>query len=169
MSRTNQGKWAPSRRCTLIITGTMLMGGPLLAAADAVEEAGADDARLEPLMVQGQEVYNQACVFCHQPNGMGLSGSFPPLVGGAPFDADLSITQPLERLGLYKEGLVQLGELETHINVVVNGIPGTRMFAFGPQLSSEQIAAVVTYIRNAWSNDTGDVATPEQVEFFRKD
>lgn len=169
MNSTMQGRWAPPRRCALIIAATMLMGGPLLAAADAVEEAGADDAQLEALMAQGHEVYNQACVLCHQPNGMGLSGSFPPLVGGAPFDADPSITQPLEQLGLYKDGSIQLGELETHIEVVVNGIPGTRMFAFGPQLSSEQIAAVVTYIRNAWGNDTGDVATVEQVEAVLQD
>ena len=132
--------------------------------------AGGDEETLKALMEQGEDVYlNKACVVCHQSNGMGLSGSFPPLVKGAPFDASPSIIQPLERLGLYKNGVIALGEAETQVDVVVNGIPGTRMLAFGSQLSNEEIAAVVTYIRNAWGNDTGEIVTLEQVEAVRQE
>jgi cytochrome c oxidase subunit 2 len=42
------------------------------------------------------------------------------------------------------------------------------MFAFGHVLSDEDVAAVVTYIRNAWGNDSGDVIKPEQVQKFRQ-
>jgi cytochrome c oxidase subunit 2 len=170
MNHPTHGRWIPPRRGVLAIVIALPLAGLLstIADADAVGEAGTGNGQLEALMAQGHEVYNQACVFCHQPNGMGLSGSFPPLVGGAPFEAEPSIIQPLERLGLYRDGTIQLGELETHVNVVANGIPGTRMFAFCPQLSSDQIAAVVTYIRNAWGNDTGDVATGEQVDAICK-
>ena len=37
------------------------------------------------------------------------------------------------------------------------------MAAFGPQLSDEQLAAIVTYQRNAWGNETGDLVTPEEI------
>jgi cytochrome c oxidase subunit 2 len=118
---------------------------------------------MEALMAIGKEVYDRACVLCHQPDGMGLSGSFPPLVAGAPFEAAGYITGPLERLGFYRDGKIALGSVETHIDVVILGIPGTRMFSFAHVLTDEDIAAVVTYERNAWGNDTGDVVTPEQV------
>ncbi len=140
----------------------------LFATQSVVHAQSPEKETLEALMVRGKEVYEKTCVVCHQISGMGLSGSFPPLVAGAPFAADPSVVKPLEKLGLYQDGAIALGKVETHIGVVVNGIPGTRMFAFGPQLSDEEIAAVVTYIRNAWGNDTGDTVTPEQVKKARK-
>lgn len=54
------------------------------------------------------------------------------------------------------------------LTVVLHGIPGTRMFAFGPMLTDEQIAAVVTYERNAWGNDGGDIVQPAQVKALRQ-
>lgn len=147
----------------------LLLSSLVLCATQSLAHAESPNKEsLEASMARGKEVYEKTCVVCHQPNGMGLSGSFPPLVDGAPFDANPSIIKPLEKLGLYQDGAITLGKLETYINVVVNGIPGTRMFAFGPQLPNEDIAAVVTYIRNAWGNDTGDTATPEQVKAARR-
>lgn len=130
--------------------------------------APAGAAELGAVMEKGKAVYDGTCVICHQPTGLGLSGSFPPLVAGAPFEADASITKPLEERGFYADGKMQLGKAEAQIDVVLNGIPGTRMFAFGHVLSDEDVAAVVTYIRNAWGNDSGDVITPEQVKPLRQ-
>jgi cytochrome c oxidase subunit 2 len=52
--------------------------------------------------------------------------------------------QPLEARGFLKDGRIQLGSIEAHIDVVVNGIPNSTMFGFGGVLSDEEIAAVVT-------------------------
>lgn len=148
-----------------LLAGILLCGMQFTVLADAPKEQN-----LETLMEQGKEVFGKTCVACHQSDGMGTPGNFPPLVDGAPFEASPTIIDPLEKLGLWKDGVMTLGEdkLKYITYVVVNGIPGTRMFAFGPTLSNEEIAAVVTYIRNAWGNDTGDMATPELVERMRR-
>lgn len=91
----------------------------------------------DELYARGEEVYNRACAACHQADGTGMPGVFPSL----------------------REGVV-LGPIQKHIDVVVDGVPGTAMQAFGEQLSEVDIAAVVTYERNAWGNNMGDLAQP---------
>jgi cytochrome c oxidase subunit 2 len=49
----------------------------------------------------------------------------------------------------------------------MNGVPGTAMAAFGPQLSDVDLAAVITYQRNAFGNDTGDVIQPTDIKAAR--
>lgn len=154
------------RKKRIVPRWCVLFAGLVLCVLHPV--APAVSAELGELMEKGKAVYDGTCVICHQPTGLGLSGSFPPLVAGAPFDADASITKPLEERGFYADGKMQLGKAEAQIDVVLNGIPGTRMFAFGHVLSDEDVAAVVTYIRNAWGNDTGEIITPEQVKPHRQ-
>lgn len=122
------------------------------------------DSSLEASFIRGKAVYDGKCAFCHRADGMGIPEAFPPLVKGAKFDADPKIIDPLKQLGLYENGAMTLGTVEVQIDVVLNGIPGTRMFAFESQLTTQQAADVITYIRNAWSNHSGDVVTPEQIE-----
>ena len=55
------------------------------------------------------------------------------------------------------------GPKEGHLSIVFHGKPGTAMAAFGKQLSEVDIAAVVTYERNAWGNNKGDMVTPKEV------
>jgi cytochrome c oxidase subunit 2 len=138
-------------------------------AAGAGDKAASSDAQLSKneLMAKGKEVYNSTCSGCHQSSGMGLPGSYPPLVAGAAFNAAPFVTQPLAERGFWKNGKIELGSVETHIDTVINGIPNSRMFAFGQQLSDDEIAAVVTYERNAWGNDSGDVIQPAQVKAAR--
>lgn len=94
----------------------------------------ADDPNKEwtkdELIERGQKVYAANCVACHQANGRGLPGSFPPLDGDP----------------------VVLGPKAAQIGVVLKGKPGTAMQAFGPQLNDVEIAAAITYTRNAWGN-----------------
>lgn len=132
-------------------------------------QAGGAKAQLSKseLMTQGEEVYAKTCSGCHQANGMGLPGSYPPLVAGVAFSAPTGTAQ-LEEFGFWKNGKIQLGSVKNHIEVVVNGIPNSRMFAFGGQLDDAEIAAVVTYERNAWGNDSGDVIQPAQVKTVRQ-
>jgi cytochrome c oxidase subunit 2 len=63
-----------------------------------------------------------------------------------------------------KGSKVALGEISDHIHIVLRGKKSTAMSAFAEQLSVSDVAAVVTYERNAWGNDKGDMATPKQVK-----
>ncbi|QJR82796.1 cytochrome c oxidase subunit II [Alteromonas pelagimontana] len=101
---------------------------------------------MEELMEVGEKIYNSTCAACHMPNGEGLPGVFPALKGS-----------PLV-----------LEDMEGHINVVYNGRAGTAMQAFGKMLSLKEIAAVVTYERNAWGNATGDIVQPKDVNVTAK-
>lgn len=96
----------------------------------------------EELMAVGEQVYMGYCAACHQPTGLGLPGVFPAMKGSA---------------------LVQ-GDLKPHIDILLNGRPGTAMQAFGKQLSIKQIAGVITYKRNSWGNNTGEVIQPSQIQ-----
>ncbi len=100
----------------------------------------------EELMAKGEEAYNRSCASCHMANGEGIQGAFPGLKGSA----------------------VALGPVETHLDVVVNGVSGTAMQAFGGQLSEVDLAAIITYERNAWGNDAGDVVQPVDVLKFKQ-
>jgi cytochrome c oxidase subunit 2 len=93
---------------------------------------------LEELMERGQKVYASNCAACHNADGSGIPPAFPALKGSP----------------------IATGPIEEHLNVVLNGRPGTYMAAFGPQLSPVELAAVITYERNAWGNSKGDMIQP---------
>lgn len=113
------------------------------AAAEA--ELTSKEWTLDELMERGEKIYTSTCVACHQANGQGLPPAFPALKGSPMVTQDSS----------------------AHIDIVVNGKPGTAMAAFGKQLSEVDIAAVITYERNAWGNDTGDVVAPVDILNFK--
>jgi len=96
---------------------------------------------MDELMSVGERVYNTTCAACHMPNGEGLPGVFPGLKG-----SDIAIN-----------------DMQKHIEVVVNGVSGTAMQAYGKQLSMKELAAVITYERNAWGNDTGELVQAKDV------
>ncbi|WP_051275488.1 cytochrome c oxidase subunit II [Aestuariibacter salexigens] len=96
---------------------------------------------MSDLMATGERVYQTNCAACHMPNGEGLPGVFPALKGSPITTAD----KP------------------AHIDILINGRTGTAMQAFGKQLSLSELSAVITYTRNAWGNNTGDVVQPKDV------
>jgi cytochrome c oxidase subunit 2 len=100
---------------------------------------------LEELKAQGEKVYAANCVACHQANGMGLANTFPAISGSK----------------------VATGPKEEHVNIVVNGKPGTAMAPF-KHLSDVEIASVITYERNSWANKTGDMVAPADIKAARK-
>ncbi len=67
-----------------------------------------------------------------------------------------------------KGSKIATGPLANHINIVMNGKSGTAMAAFGQQLNDEEIAAIITYKRNSWGNNTGDVVQPKLIREARK-
>ncbi|TNC81421.1 MAG: cytochrome c oxidase subunit II [Oleiphilus sp.] len=102
---------------------------------------------LEEQMKRGEEVYNTNCAACHQANGAGIPPAFPALKGSE----------------------IAVGPVEKHLEVVVNGVQGTAMQAYGSQLNDVDMAAVITYERNAWGNDTGDnISAKDIVEYKQK-
>jgi cytochrome c oxidase subunit 2 len=58
---------------------------------------------------------------------------------------------------------IVLNDVEKHIDILINGVAGSAMQSFAEQLTDVEIAAVITYERNAWGNDTGDIVTPRDI------
>ncbi|HJV60509.1 MAG TPA: cytochrome c oxidase subunit II [Albitalea sp.] len=110
--------------------------------------AAADDPNkvwtLPELVARGEKVYNGTCAACHQPNGKG-GGPIKPLDGSpVVLDAD------------------KLKQLHTVLNGTPNGMPSWKA------LSDTEIAAVVTFTKNHWSNATGQIVQPTEVAAARK-
>lgn len=111
--------------------------------AAAQEALGVDrEWALDELMERGEQVYNSVCASCHQQDGSGSEPTFPALAGN-------------EQL---------LSDVEFHIDVVLNGVPGTPMAAYRNNMNPVELAAVITYERNAWGNDTGDAVQPSEIQ-----
>lgn len=114
-------------------------GGEGAEGEDANGADGAGEGQLAdlPRMEEGQQVYTANCSVCHGAEGQGGVG--PALAGNSLLD--------------------QTG---TVVTTILFGRPNHGMPPFEDQLDDEEVAAVATYIRNAWGNDFGPV-TPEEV------
>ena len=116
--------------------------------AAAAEAAAAQKTwTTDDLMARGKEVYTTNCLACHQAGGEGIpAAGFPALTGGK----------------------IATGPVAEHIDIIINGSKvNPAMAAFGPQLSDVDIAAVVTYERNALGNSVGDVVQPSDIAAAR--
>ncbi len=98
------------------------------------------------LLARGKEVYARVCSVCHQPTGMGQPPTFPALKGSK----------------------IATGPLVDHVNIVMNGKNGTAMQAFKSQLSDVELAAIISYERNAFGNHTGDAIQPVHIKALRE-
>lgn len=104
---------------------------------------------------QGREVYGRTCVPCHQPAGAGVAGQFPPLAGSE------WVTAP---------------KADRIVRIVLDGLQGpisvkgtdwnNVMVRWKEVLSDEEVAAVLTYVRNEWGNKA-DPVKPEEVKAIR--
>lgn len=115
------------------------------SAAEALANAADKEWTKEELIAKGEQVYAKNCVACHQANGEGLPGVFPAIAGGP----------------------IATGPLEGHMDIVMNGKAGTAMQAFSGQFDDLDIAAVISYQRNAFGNNTGDFVQPKQIKAKR--
>lgn len=148
----------------------VMAAAPTEGDAPAEEAAGApldvdltamgEDERQAFLMELGEKVYTTgdggiACTTCHQANGAGLPGAFPPLVGQGEL----------------------MGDCVHHAGIVINGLSGEMvvdgttyngvMTPQGDMLDDLRIAAVTSYVRNSWGNDYG-YCSPEDVAKARE-
>jgi cytochrome c oxidase subunit 2 len=120
------------------------------AAAGGAERTWSKDE----LMAAGKEAYDKQCVACHQASGQGLPPAFPALAGSK------IVTGPL----LDADGRIIK---DSHVDRVLNGKPGTAMQAFRNSLSDVELAAVITYERNSFGNQAGDMIQPAQIKALR--
>jgi len=95
-------------------------------------------------MKTGEKVY-ATCSTCHGANGAGIPGVFPAVT----------------------DSPVVNGPVDAHIDIVMFGKPDSAMAAYANQLNDEQIAAVITYQRNSFGNNTGDVVLPADIKAKR--
>ncbi len=107
-------------------------------AGEAAVAARAKSWTMGELMPMGEEVFVKHCATCHERDGMGQGVKYPALIGSA----------------------ITTGPVIDHLDRVMNGKADTEMQAWAPQLSDLEIAAVITFERNSWGNDTGDVVQP---------
>jgi len=104
----------------------------------------AQEFTLDELMDRGKSVYDKSCLACHGANGEGGVGT--PIAGSA----------------------IAMGDLAGHLEIGINGVPGTAMQAFGGQINDVEMAAVITYQRNAFGNNMGDLVQPIDVFNHKK-
>ncbi len=114
------------------------------AEAAAVKELMAQTFTLDQLMERGADVYARSCLACHGAKGEGGVGT--ALAGSA----------------------IATGDIAKHLDIGINGVPGTAMQAFGGQLNDVEMAAVITYQRNAFGNNMGDMIQPIDVYNHKK-
>ncbi len=118
--------------------------GAKQAEAAEIKKLMAQTFSMDELMERGKAVYQRNCLACHGANGEGGVGT--PIAKSA----------------------IATGELGGHLNVGINGVPGTAMQAFGGQLNDVDMAAVITYQRNAFGNNMGDMVQPIDVFNHKK-
>lgn len=134
----------PEEKYRTWLTEQQTKGKAAIAAASA---AAGKTYALDELKTEGEKVYGRSCAACHQANGQGVPGAFPALAHGA----------------------ITTGPVAGHIDIVLNGSKkNPAMAAWKGQLSDLEIAAVITYERNAFGNAIGDVVQPSQIEAAAK-
>ncbi|MBT5230392.1 MAG: cytochrome c oxidase subunit II [Methylococcales bacterium] len=115
-----------------------------VARDKAIAEANSNKTwTKDELMAKGKTSYDKKCAACHKVDGSG-GGPFPKLAGSP---------------------MATTGSIADHMNIVLKG-KGV-MPAWASSMDDLELAAVVTYERNAWGNDTGDVIQPKDVKASR--
>jgi nitrite reductase (NO-forming)/hydroxylamine reductase len=138
---------------TLVVSGSLAVAATALAQQPATSAAAPQVHRAEVAgaatsaaqVAQGKTVYDTVCLACHQADGKGLPGAFPPLAG-----SDYMLGDKERAVGVIVNGLQ--GE------VVVNGITFNSVMPAMVQLSDQEIADALTYAMNSWGNSGGAVA-----------
>ncbi|MEO1080856.1 MAG: cytochrome c oxidase subunit II [Pseudomonadota bacterium] len=114
------------------------------AEAAQIAELMEQTFTMDELIARGEDVYQRNCLACHGANGEGGLGT--AIAGSA----------------------IVTGELGGHLNIGVNGVAGTAMQAFGSILNDVDLAAVITYQRNAFGNNMGDMVQPIDIFNYKK-
>lgn len=119
-----------------------IFGGLLFSGC---KEGGnfSQSVKLNQYMVEGMRLYRQHCANCHQVDGTGLAALIPPL-------KQSDYLQNLEESELACQ--IRYGLKE---EIIVNGVSYNQEMPGIPQLQPLQIAEIITYVKNTWSEDGG--------------
>ena len=129
------------------ILGSIIICGFLIVACVS-KEKGQND-KLKASIERGSVIYKDFCVVCHQTNGEGVEGAFPPLA-----KSDYLMANRTESIKAIKFG--QSGE------ITVNGKKyNNAMASLG--LYDDEVADVMNYITNSWGNKNNKIITVEEV------
>ena len=104
---------------------------------------------LAELTQRGEGVYQKNCVACHQMNGEGLPPIFPALAGSD----------------------IVMFDKDRNVEILMEGVQGAAMQSFANQLSEVDMAAVITYTRQAWGNaenGDGEYVVPSDIVEYKK-
>jgi mono/diheme cytochrome c family protein len=127
-------------------------GGPRLTAGGGPGAgAGPSEADL------GQAYFTQNCAVCHQAAGVGVPGQYPPLAGSEYVNG-----------GSRRLGMILLKGLQGPVTVEGKQFGAAAMPAWGTSLTDKKIAAILTYVRQAWGNKGGEITT-DQIADARKE
>lgn len=133
-----------------------LGGAPRVASKGAAGAAPEQAAELTPAE-KGAKIYAANCATCHQANGEGVPGQYPPLVG-------TDITNG----GSRRHVMIVLKGLEGPLTVKGQHYGTAVMQPWEKTLTDEKIADVITYERSSWGNK-GSPVSPEGVAAMRKE
>ncbi len=142
---TGAGTAEDARRVEINLSTSAAVATAAASTATAVVDSAETKFTLADAKVAGEKVYAANCIACHQATGKGMPPAFPALSGSK----------------------VVQGPADAQIAVLLNGRAGTAMQSFA-RLSDSDIAAVITYTKNSWDNNTGKVIQPSDVKAARR-
>ncbi len=115
--------------------------------AQATQEAPAEAVADANPYAQGEAIYNAKCIVCHQANGEGIPGAFPPLK-----NSDYLLADKVRAVAQALNG--------SNHEITVNGSKYSAPMP--PQVDThEEAVAVINYVLNAWGNNGGTVTLEE--------
>lgn len=133
--------WAPAQT---LLRSSRGEGPPATRLAAATTEPTDVDALPADPVMRGEKIFAQTCAACHQPDGRGLPGVFPPLAG-----SDFLLADAERAVRIVTRGLSG--------PVTVNGVEYRSAMPPLP-LSDQDVAAVLSYVMQAWGNNGPAVA-----------
>jgi len=134
---------------TIVACSQESADSPVAASEDtAVHAAEVSAAGKDELLAKGEAVYLSNCAACHQPNGTGLAGAFPPLADSDFLNGDRKTVMSAALFGLSGP-------------ITVNGVDYNGVMPSLGHLPDEDLAAVLTYVFNSWGNDGAAVSVAE--------
>ena len=110
-----------------------------------------ESQRLERKYDSGKKIFSLRCASCHQSNGLGIATQYPPLAGSEWVSANPALITKIILKGLKGEITVKGEKYGTSAAVNMAAVP----------IDDREIANVVTYVRQAWGNDFGEMTTDE--------
>ncbi len=149
---THHAPRALAAAMAIFVLGSASCGGSGDTKTEVAQTAAAPAAAVgTPGGSDGASIFLR-CAACHQPTGLGLPGTFPPLAGSEIANGPAEIPIRIVLKGL-------AGPITVH-GATFNGVMPA--YGTGVELSDAEVATVLTWVRSQWGN-TGSAVTPEQV------